>query len=219
MHRVISAPILAVFLLTTACAEGPFLTWEPETEAEREVRLGVERLDRTVTQATLLGTLGGGLLGALGGGAQGALQGAEIGRFGGAGAGSYVRGLQKKFADQEAVLDQVLLDINATNAALETSIGHMHDLLAERRSVAAGLRGSASAQRAAQEAARSTRNVGEMNKSIAAAEQRVAFFSSARDIVAQSSSLASPKLDPQIALMRERIKAMRDIASTLETEI
>lgn len=217
MKRLTQLLAIAALILTSACATGPFLTWEPETDAEREMRESAARLQRTVSEATVLGTLGGGLLGALGGGVRGAIQGAEIGRFGGAGAGNYVASLQEKYATREAVLAQVLSDIKTTNAEITASIAHMKRLLAERRGVLASARAGQTVTSLAQETARGERNLGEMNKAVAAAEDQVEFFSATRSLLAQSGSARG--IDPQIALMRDRIKAMQSIANTLATEL
>ena len=120
--------LVVPILLVAACAG-----WEPETEAERELRLSRERLQSTVGQGGLTGAAGGALLGALVGGAGGAFQGAEIGRLAGAAAGAYVRQLQAEYASQEAVMVQVAADLRATNAEMQRSIDAMRAVLAQTR--------------------------------------------------------------------------------------
>lgn len=206
-----------VFVLT-ACADGPFLTWEPETEAEQAVRESTERLQRAVGEGTVYGTLGGSILGALTGGLQGALSGAEVGRFAGAGAGSYVSSLQEKYASKEQVLDQVVKDIAASNAEIEASIANMQRLLVERRGVLRAARADANVS-AARAEARGNRNLGEMQKAVDAAEGQAAFFGAARTALSESDPAAARAIDPQLALMRDRIKAMKDIAGSLAREL
>jgi len=216
-RRTIKACALAVVLATTGCAEGPFLTWQPETQAEREMRESTERLQSAVGEGTVFGTLGGSIIGALTGGLQGAVSGAEVGRFAGAGAGSYISSLQEEFATKEDVLDQVLTDISATNAEIGASITRMQTLLAERRGILRASR--ADATRAPQEIARGERNLGEMEKAVTAAEGQAEFFGAARAALTQTDPAAGRAIDPQLALMRDRIKAMKDIAGSLATEL
>ncbi len=197
-------------LLTTslaACSGGPFLTWQPETAAERAMRESTERLQSTIGEGSLLGAAAGAALGALAGGAKGAFQGAELGRLGGAAAGGYVRQLQSAFATQEAVLDQVLADIARTNADLEAAIVNMRALIAERQAALA-------ADSSASAVARGARNIAEIDSAIAAAGQQAEFFEQARGVL-QSEGTATGILDPQLALLAERIAEMREISSGL----
>lgn len=201
------------------CADGPLLTWQPETDAERDMRLTTERLQRAAGEGAAFGTLGGTIIGALTGGLQGALSGAEVGRFAGAGAGTYISSLQEQYATREEVLGQVLSDIQASNAEIEASIATMQRLLVERRGVLRNARAQADATRRTQEEARGERNLGEMRKAVEAAEGQVEFFGAARTALAQSNPTATAAINPQLALMQDRIKAMKTIADTLAAEL
>lgn len=200
---------LALLLTTSlaACSGGPFLTWQPETPAERAMRESTERLQSTIGEGSLFGAAAGAVLGGLAGGAEGAFQGAEIGRLGGAAAGGYVRQLQSQFASQEAVLNQVLADIARTNAELERAIANMRGLIAERRAALA-------ADNSASTIARANRNSVEIQAAIAAASQQAEFFGEARGLLLSEGASAAV-LDPQLALLAERIAVMREISSGL----
>lgn len=205
-----SATVLLAAALLAACTDGAYLTWEPETAAERELRESTERLQSTVGEGSLFGAAAGAVLGGLAGGAEGAFQGAQLGRLGGAAAGGYVRQLQAEFASQEAVLDQVLQDIARTNAELEVAIASMRALVAERQAAIAAA-GPESEPRAV---ARGQRNAFEMENAVTAASQQAEFFGSARGLLLSEGS-STAVLDPQLALLAERIAAMRQIASSL----
>ncbi len=200
---------LALLLTTSlaACSGGPFLTWQPETPAERAMRESTERLQSTIGEGSLFGAAAGAVLGGLAGGAEGAFQGAELGRLGGAAAGGYVRQLQSQFASQEAVLNQVLADIARTNAELERAIANMRGLIAERRAALA-------ADNSASTIARANRNSVEIQAAIAAASQQAEFFGEARGLLLSEGASAAV-LDPQLALLAERIAVMREISSGL----
>ena len=215
--KTLVAAILTLGL--AGCAEGPLLTWQPETDAERDMRLATERLQRAAGEGAAFGTLGGSLIGALTGGLQGALSGAEIGRFAGAGAGTYISSLQEQYATREEVLDQVLSDLKAANAEIEASIATMQRLLVERQGVLRTARAQADATKRNQEETRGERNLGEMRKAVEAAEGQVEFFGAARTALAQSNPAANSAINPQLALMQERIKAMKNIANTLAADL
>lgn len=211
-----SASILFAAALLAACSDGPYLTWEPESAAEREMRESTERLQATVGEGSLFGAAAGAVLGGLAGGAEGAFQGAQLGRLGGAAAGGYVRQLQADFTSQEAVLDQVLQDIARTNAELEVAIASMRALVAERQAAIA----AASGDSAARAIARGERNAGELERAVAVASQQAEFFGSARGLlISEGSPGAAATLDPQLALLAARIAAMREISAGLSNTL
>jgi hypothetical protein len=208
------------------CGSGEFLTWEPDTPAEREMRLASERLQRTVAEGAVTGIAIGAALGGLLGGGEGAFQGAQIGRLIGAGAGAYVRQLQAQYAEREALLDRVAQDIEATNAELEATIAQMRVVLEERRAALAAARaaaGASEAQAAAlrRQRARTERTVVEMNGAIEAAARREAFFGEARTLLAVEGSAdgGTGPVSPALEALSARIAAMREIATSLSQEI
>ena len=205
--RKTSLALVAAISILTACSDGPYLTWQPETPAERAMRESTERLQSTIGEGSLLGAAAGAVLGGLAGGAEGAFQGAELGRLGGAAAGGYVRQLQSQFASQEAVLNQVLADITRTNAELERAIANMRGLIAERRAALA-------ADNSASTIARANRNSVEMQSAVTAADQQAEFFGQARGLLLSEGAPAAV-LDPQLALLAERIAAMKDLSAAL----
>lgn len=206
MRKTALALLISSSILS-ACSDGPYLTWQPETAAERAMRESTERLQSTIGEGSLFGAAAGAVLGGLAGGAEGAFQGAELGRLGGAAAGGYVRQLQSQFATQEAVLNQVLADIARTNAELEHAIANMRGLIAERRAALA-------ADNSASTIARANRNSVEIQAAITAASQQADFFGEARGLLLSEGASAAV-LDPQLALLAERIAAMREISSSL----
>lgn len=219
----LTAALLSVSL--AGCGGSGFLTWEPETAAEKDLRLQSEKLQSTIGEGAATGIAIGAVIGGLLGGGEGAFRGAEIGRFLGAGAGTYVSGLQARYADREAVLDQVAADIAATNADLEATLADMRLVLEERRAAlaaarAAAQRGTAEAAVLARQRARTERTVTEMNGAIEAANRREAFFGEARGLLAvEGDAVAEAKLSPELAGLAGRIAAMREIATALAQEI
>lgn len=204
--------LLPLVLITAACASEGVLSWQPETPAEREMRLRIDRLQSTVGEASLFGAAGGALIGGFTGGISGAMQGAQIGRLGGVTAGAYVRQLQAQYAAREDLLDAIVVDLRETNAELEASIAAMRVLVAERRAVLA-------ANPSPTQQARGMRNLGEMERAIATAETQASLFGDARSVLVAEGDPGDPVLDSEIAGLRDRIAAMKDIAGTLATEL
>lgn len=186
------------------CGEEGAFAWKPETEAERELRLSRERLQRTVGEGGLTGVAAGAAIGALLGGPAGAFRGAELGRFAGAAAGAYVRQLQAEFAEEEAVLDRVVSDLRITNARLEQSIAAMQSVVAETRASAAV------------DATRLARNTTEAEATVEAAERQEAFFGATRSILqAEVAPVAGTGFDSEFDRLRTRIATLRAIAGEL----
>ncbi|HEU0221353.1 MAG TPA: hypothetical protein VFR34_03955 [Paracoccaceae bacterium] len=218
----LGAGLLAAALALGGCSSGAFLTWEPDSDAEKAMRLKSERLQATVGEGALTGFAIGAALGGLLGGGEGAFRGAQIGRFLGAGAGSYVRQLQAQYAEQEAVLEQVAMDIGATNAELEATIADMRTVLEERRAALAAAEDRAAASRAEaitleRQRARSERALVEMNGAIEAANRREAFFGEARSLLEPGGG--TEQLDPHLATLARSIQSMREIATLLSEEL
>jgi hypothetical protein len=207
--------ILVLAVALGGCGDQRFLTWEPDTPAEKELRLKSERLQQTVGEGAATGIAIGALIGGLLGGGEGAFRGAEIGRLIGAGAGSYVADLQRQYATQEEVLDAVARDIRLTNAELEATIADMKVVLEERRAALQAAR--AETVSLARQKARAERTLAEMKGAIAAAEQREAFFGEARSLLGAPD--ATDAGSTELATLKARIAAMRDIATALSQEI
>ena len=98
--RLLAKKLIAALMITgmtTACipnsAGQKAFMWEPETQAEKELRQKAEALQSTVGEGATAGFVLGALIGGLTGGMQGAFQGARLGRFVGAASGAYVRWL------------------------------------------------------------------------------------------------------------------------------
>ncbi|RMF36980.1 MAG: hypothetical protein D6754_10440 [Alphaproteobacteria bacterium] len=209
-----SAILLSAATALGGCTQGEFLSWDPDTPAEKTMREKSEALQSTVGEGAVTGIALGAVLGGLIGGGAGAFRGAEIGRLLGAGAGTYVRGLQEQYATREEVLAAVARDIDATNLALESTIADMRRVLAERRAALAAARAAGREEIAR---ARSRRALAEMNGAIKSAEQREAFFGEARTLLVADAS--APPVDPYLAGLSARIAAMRTIADKLAKEL
>ncbi|GIX12612.1 MAG: hypothetical protein KatS3mg118_0571 [Paracoccaceae bacterium] len=204
--------------LAGGCTQGGFLTWEPDTEAERAMREKSEALQATVGEGALAGFGLGAVVGGLLGGTEGAFRGAQIGRLLGAGAGAYVAQLQREYATREEVLEAVARDIEATNAALAATIADMQKVLEERRAALAAARRDAAALE--RQRARTRRSLAEMEGAIEAASRREAFFGEARTLlVVEASAGDTAPLDPGLERLRARIGAMREIAELLAREL
>lgn len=224
------AAVITTLALVSACAGGGVLTWEPESEAEQELRVQAEKLQATKGEGALSGALVGALLGLATGNLGGVATGAKLGRLVGAGAGLYVKSLQSDFASQEERLDQVrddiLQSIDDVNAALDT----MRVVAAEQVVQIRALK-EATTQKKATKAQLDRRrkrvegNLERMRKAIEGAERREAVFSETRGIILEENatsntrSLTEEKVDPHLAVLTSRISAMRNIAETLSNEL
>lgn len=183
-----------------------------ETAAERALRQSNARLQSTVVEGMVFGTATGAILGGLTSGRQGAIRGAGMGLLGGTAAGAYVAQKQAEFASKEAVLDQVLKDINRTNAELVKNIAAMRALVAERRAAIA----NASAEEKAAAIAQGKKNTAEMKKAVNIASQQAEFFGSARGLlISEGNTGAAAALDPQLAVLANRIATMKEISVSL----
>lgn len=208
-------PAFAAVLAVSGCTQGEFLTWDPDSDAERALRAKSEALQTTVGEASVAGFTLGAVIGGILGGTEGAFQGAQIGRFFGAGAGTYVSDLQAQYATREEVLDAIARDVEATNTALEATIADMRNVLEERRAaLQAAQTEAASLER---ERARSRRALVEMEGAITAAENRAAFFGEARTLVARDGP--APGIEPRLTELSSRLSTMRQVAETLAAAI
>lgn len=194
--------------------------WQPETQAEKQLREQAEALQSTVGEGGTAGFSLGAVLGGLTGGMQGAMVGARLGRFVGAASGAYVRGLQEDFATREEQLDRLAADLDLNNSDLEAAIATMRQVLTEKTAQLNSARasGNAGAVNSAREQATGT--VAVMNRTIEAATQRQAVLGEARSlmVVTGEQPEAAP-LDARYQALADRIGAMRSIANTLVSEV
>lgn len=215
--------------LLAACASEGVLTWEPETPEERALREQAAALQSTVGEGGLSGALIGALAGAALGGVEGAFAGARMGRFAGAGAGLYVKQLQADYADREARLEAVARDMETTIEETEAALDSMRAVLAQQQARLAELEGAvarnaASSAQLERQQTRARTNLDEMRRAIAGAEAREAIFRETRAIVLTNApeTAEAPRaqaVDDYLAVLSNRIGAMRDIAETLANDI
>lgn len=212
--------LMSAQLAVSACDRTKYFTWEPETQAEREMRLSVARLQSTVGEGSLIGAGLGAVLGGLFGQTEGAFQGAQLGRLGGVTAGAYLRQLQQQYSETEGVLGAMLADTQATNAQLESTIANMRALLDERRTVLQTTQAAGDTDILERAQARGNRNLGEMELAVASAEAKQSLFGETRElIVIEAPTADTAALDSQIELIRNRINTMKQLSNTLAQEL
>jgi len=208
--------LMTLQLALSACDRTKYFTWEPETVAEREMRLSVSRLQSTVGEGSLFGAGIGAVLGGFFGQTEGAFQGAQLGRLGGVTAGAYLRQLQQQFSETEDVLAAMVTDTQATNAELEVAIANMRALLDERRSILQATQSAGDLTVQARAEARGNRNLGEMNLAVTSAEAKQSLFGDTRELILiETPTAETAALDSQIELIRNRINTMKQLSNTL----
>ncbi|MGD1922986.1 MAG: hypothetical protein ACFB03_02185 [Paracoccaceae bacterium] len=233
MAQRLLARVVAIILtvaLVSACEGSGVLTWEPESQAEQDLRRQAEKLQATKGEGALSGALVGALLGLATGNLGGVATGAQLGRLVGAGAGLYVKSLQSDFATEEARLDQIRDDILQSIEDVNQALDTMRIIAAEQVVQIRTLK-EAAAQKKATKAQLDRRrkrvqgNLERMKKAIEGAERREAVFTQTREIVLEENaasntrSLTEEKVDPHLAVLTARISAMRNIAETLSNEL
>ena len=219
--------VCAIAVLLAGCASEEFLTWEPETAAERDLRIKAEKLQATKGEGALSGALVGALIGLATGDVRGVAAGARLGRLAGAGAGLYIKSLQADYADQEAQLERVRLDIQESIDELTETLETMRLVLDEQSRILARLRANknVTSRRLSRQKVRAEGNLAEMRRAVAAAERREAIFSETRDILvagddtAKARAISEEKVDPYLNVLQSRVRAMREVAEALANEV
>lgn len=223
--RLLAKKLISVLLILglTACAapsgqQGAF-SWQPESAAEKQLRIKAEALQSTVGEGGAAGFTLGAVLGGLTGGMQGAFVGARLGRFVGAASGAYVRGLQQNFATREEQLDRLAQDLELNNRDLESALDTMRQVLAQHRVQLAQAQASGDKSAITRERERATGSVAIMNKTVEAASQRQALLGEARSLMAVTNQQANAPINTRYQTLANRITAMRSITNTLVSEI
>lgn len=218
--------VLAALAISPACTPDQSagvraFAWEPETAQERALRMKAEALQSTIGEGAAGGFVLGALIGGLTGGMQGAFTGARLGRVIGAASGAYVRQLQSEYAEREAQLDRLAMDLELNNRDLESAIATMRAVLAEQRANLAAARASGNPTAIARAQERAAGNVAQMNKAVEAAVNRQNVFGESRTLLAVSGSseVAAAPVNERYDALAGRISAMRSIATTLVKEI
>ncbi len=193
--------------------------WQPETQAEKELRQKAEALQATVGEGGSAGFALGAVIGGLTGGMQGAFLGARLGRFIGSASGAYVRGLQEDYATREEQLDRLALDLELNNQDLESAIATMRQVLSQQRTQLAQARTSGNSVAITRAKERAAGTVAVMNRAVEAATQRQAVLGEARSLMVVTDQTEAQPLNVRYEKLADRISAMRSIANTLVSEI
>jgi hypothetical protein len=144
--------------------------------------------------------------------------GLTIGIGAGALAGSYVARLQRKYSQKEKQLEKVRDDVTRANVELAASIATMQAVLEFQQSELDAIRSnSGSKSKLRKEVAEAKRNLANMNKAISGAQGWQKEFQSTRSLKLVQNQATG--VDKDIALLSERIAAMRQVADTLATSI
>ncbi len=223
------APLLAGACETDKEAQRPL----PQSQAQRDLRDSSERLSEplegTVTEATTLGGLLGGLSFSIGGGRKRVGTGIATGAFVGSLAGRYVAAKQAKYSGDVEVLEAITEDIRGKNRDAENAVEAMELVVAEDRARLAEIRqavseGKADKDRLKQQIAVAKRDLKTMKSTVTKAEDHAKTFSSARAIVLEDSEdfglRERPEMkvvDAEIETLRARIRSMRDLVDELSS--
>lgn len=184
---------------------------------EQDLRKQSQAFNRTLVEATVAGAVLGGTIGYTIGGREKTGQGIVIGAAAGLAAGSYVANLQKKYANDEARLEQLRKDIDRANNEAEAALANMRRVRDQQLRELAEARASNDADRIREETQQANANREEMDKLIEGAEGQYAEFRSTRSLALVEGQETG--IDPQLAILRDRIDAMRRISETLVADI
>lgn len=205
MNRRVFMALGSAFVMAS-CDSGDVMTWEPETDSERELRESREALQRTVGEGALIGAAAGAVIGAAIDGTEGGFRGAQIGLLAGVTAGSYVKSLQQQYSEQERLLKEVITDLQRTNARMEDSLRSMRAALKEKQS------------RAQPDATRDARVSNEAAATLKVGENYGKLFSDTRSILSSQGYQTSP-MDRDLATLSKRISEMRSVAEALAVNL
>ena len=221
----IAATGLAATILLGACGGTP----EPEkptqaapaVQAEADLKAQADAMQRTILEGAATGTAAGFGLGlTLGGGNKDdADEGAGVGFTIGTAAGTYVAFVQREYARREARLDRIKADLAKNRSEMETALAVMTRVAAAQKAELAAVQASLAAGTAqppalSAEMAEASANLVQMQRTIDGAEARRAEFGDARKLTLGSGQTQSP-IDPELALLANRIAAMRAVAADL----
>ncbi|WP_294225860.1 hypothetical protein [uncultured Shimia sp.] len=193
-------------LILASCDSGDVMSWEPETDSEKQLRESREALQRTVGEGALLGAAAGFAIGTAIDGSEGGFRGAQIGLLAGVTAGSYVKSKQQKFSEQERLLTEVISDLQRTNARMEDSLRAMRAALKEKQS------------RPQPDATRDARVSSEAAATLKVGENYNDLFSETRSILS-SQGYQTASMDRDMATLSKRISEMRSVAEALAVDL
>ena len=230
--RAVLSLALIVPLLTGACetdkeAQRPL----PQSQAQRDMFDSSERLSEplegTMTEATTLGALLGGISVGIGGGniRSGIVTGALYGGL----AGRYVITKQAEYSGDVEVLEAMTEDLRGKNRDATRTVEAMELVVAEDRARLAEIRqavydGTADEARLKQQIAVVERDLKTMKSTTTTAEDHAETFSNARAIVLEDSEDFNLRKQPaakamagEIETLRARIRSMHDLIDELSS--
>jgi hypothetical protein len=186
----------------------------PEAELARQARA----LQRTVLEAAAIGAVAGAGGAYVVGGHGEVPTGVFIGLPIGVAAGTYVGSLQQRYATNEARLERLRRDIDATNAETEATIRTMRQVLARQQSQLAAARAGGQPTPALADREQIARaSLGDMRLAIDGATRREAEFDGTRALQLVPGERTG--VDSQVADLGARIAEMRAIADTLAGDL
>ena len=221
------APLLAGACETDKEAQRPL----ERSQAQRDMHDSSERLSEplegTMTEATTLGALLGGISIGIGGGS--VSSGIATGALYGGLAGRYVVTKQAKYSGDVEVIEAITEDIRDKNRDATRMVEAMELVVAEDRARLAEIRqavyeGKADEDRLKQQIAVVERDLKTMKSTAAKAEDHAETFRNARAIVLQDSEDPGIRkrpevkvLDGEIETLRARIRSMHDLIDELSS--
>ena len=213
--------ILAACIALASCADAPDTTRNsavPPAEAEAELRRQARVMGKTILEGATAGGAVGGTIGfTIGGGDRDSTrQGANVGLALGATAGTYVAFVQRRFLRKEARLRRIKEDLDRNAAEMEATLAAMRQVLALQRAELAAFPAVSSEDpgRAAREVEEAEANLAQMRLAVSGAQARQEEFGAARLLTLEAEDTQSP-IDPDLALLAERIGQMRAVANDL----
>ena len=221
------APLLAGACETDKEAQRPLA----QSQAQRDMHDSSERLSEplegTMSDATTLGALLGGISVGIGGGS--VSSGLATGALYGGLAGRYVVAKQAKYSGDVEVLEAITEDIRGKNRDATRTVEAMELVVAEDRARLAEIRqavydGKADEDRLKQQIAVVERDLKTMKSTATKAEDHAETFSSARAIVLEDSEDPGIRKRPEVKVMdgeietlRARIRSMHDLIDELSS--
>jgi uncharacterized membrane protein len=213
---LLALPLVACNSTTEKVSTAPPSTIAQDVaNSEQELALQAKAYQRTIAEGVGTGAVVGTLLGTLTNNTKG---GFTIGVGAGALSGTYVAALQQKYISKERKLEKVRDDINAANAQLAASIATMQVVLDLQTGQLAALRSQAgSNETLSKEITEAETNLTNMRTAVDGAGKWKEEFQSTRSLKLVENQLTG--VDSEIALLSERIEAMRAISDTLAATI
>jgi hypothetical protein len=221
------APLLAGACETDKEAQRPL----EQSQAQRDMHDSSERLSEplegTMTQATTLGALLGGISVGIGGGS--VSSGLATGALYGGLAGRYVVTKQAKYSGDVEVIEAITEDIRGKNRDATRMVEAMELVVAEDRARLAEIRqavyeGKADEDRLEQQIAVVERDLKTMKSTATKTEDHAETFRNARAIVLQDSEDPGIRKRPEVLVMdgeietlRARIRSMHDLIDELSS--